>query len=124
VSLVVNGGVSFLGTLMRIFRLKIVLTVLVRLRLSVSCVSLRKRAWRKRCTRARFKLDIDDKVIQAGGFDNKSTQEEQEEFLVSICMIDFFSSFLIVGFSQRSILEADQEEENKEAGDMNDDELK
>jgi len=54
--------------------------------------------------RARFKLDIDDKVIQAGRFDNKSTQEEQEEFL-------------------RSILEADQDEENEEAGDMNDDEL-
>ncbi|KAG6371548.1 SNF2-family ATP dependent chromatin remodeling factor snf21 [Boletus reticuloceps] len=54
--------------------------------------------------RARYKLDIDDKVIQAGRFDNKSTVEEQEEFL-------------------RSILEADQEEENEEAGDMNDDEL-
>ncbi|KAJ7037457.1 SNF2-family ATP dependent chromatin remodeling factor snf21 [Mycena alexandri] len=54
--------------------------------------------------RARYKLDIDDKVIQAGRFDNKSTQEEQEEFL-------------------RSILDADQEEENEEAGDMNDDEL-
>jgi ATP-dependent helicase STH1/SNF2 len=34
--------------------------------------------------RARYKLDIDDKVIQAGRFDNKSTQEEQEEFLVSL----------------------------------------
>ncbi|KAJ7630412.1 SNF2-family ATP dependent chromatin remodeling factor snf21 [Roridomyces roridus] len=54
--------------------------------------------------RARYKLDIDDKVIQAGRFDNKSTQEEQEEFL-------------------RSILDADQEEDNEEAGDMNDDEL-
>ncbi|KAI0039556.1 hypothetical protein FA95DRAFT_1528440 [Auriscalpium vulgare] len=54
--------------------------------------------------RARFKLDIDDKVIQAGRFDNKSTQEEQEEFL-------------------RSILDADQEEENEEAGDMNDEEI-
>ncbi|PCH33114.1 hypothetical protein WOLCODRAFT_21769 [Wolfiporia cocos MD-104 SS10] len=54
--------------------------------------------------RARYKLDIDDKVIQAGRFDNKSTQEEQEEFL-------------------RSILEADQEEENEEAGDMNDEEI-
>ncbi|KAF5392562.1 hypothetical protein D9757_002111 [Collybiopsis confluens] len=54
--------------------------------------------------RARYKLDIDDKVIQAGRFDNKSTQEEQESLL-------------------RSILEADQEEENEEAGDMNDDEL-
>lgn len=35
--------------------------------------------------RARYKLDIDDKVIQAGRFDNKSTQEEQEELLASIC---------------------------------------
>lgn len=34
--------------------------------------------------RARYKLDIDDKVIQAGRFDNKSTQEEQEEFLVGL----------------------------------------
>ena len=34
-------------------------------------------------SRARYKLDIYDKVIQAGRFDNKSTQEEQEEFLVS-----------------------------------------
>ncbi|KAJ3934981.1 MAG: SNF2-family ATP dependent chromatin remodeling factor snf21 [Lentinula lateritia] len=62
--------------------------------------------------RARYKLDIDDKVIQAGRFDNKSTQEEQEELLASIC----FSLY-------RSILEADQEEDNEEAGDMNDDEL-
>ncbi|KAH8103254.1 SNF2-family ATP dependent chromatin remodeling factor snf21 [Phellopilus nigrolimitatus] len=54
--------------------------------------------------RARYKLDIDDKVIQAGRFDNKSTQEEQEEFL-------------------RSILEADQEEDSEESGDMNDDEI-
>lgn len=37
--------------------------------------------------RARYKLDIDDKVIQAGRFDNKSTVEEQEEFLVSILLI-------------------------------------
>ena len=34
--------------------------------------------------RARYKLDIDDKVIQAGRFDNKSTQEEREEMLVTI----------------------------------------
>jgi ATP-dependent helicase STH1/SNF2 len=34
--------------------------------------------------RARHKLGIDDKVIGAGGFDNKSTPEEQEKFLVSI----------------------------------------
>lgn len=37
--------------------------------------------------RARYKLDIDDKVIQAGRFDNKSTVEEQEEFLVSVSLI-------------------------------------
>ncbi|KAG2129401.1 uncharacterized protein EDB93DRAFT_1095484, partial [Suillus bovinus] len=34
--------------------------------------------------RARYKLDIDDKVIQAPRFNNKSTQEEQEEFLVGV----------------------------------------
>jgi ATP-dependent helicase STH1/SNF2 len=33
--------------------------------------------------RARYKLDIDHKVIQAGRFDDKSTPEEQENFLVS-----------------------------------------
>lgn len=33
-------------------------------------------------SRAQYKLDIDDKVIQAGRFDNKSTQEEQEALLV------------------------------------------
>ncbi|KAG1722753.1 hypothetical protein EDB19DRAFT_1916483 [Suillus lakei] len=76
------------GIPMLIFRLKIVLT------------SVEEAMY----ARARYKLDIDDKVIQVGHFDNKSTQEEQEEFL-------------------RSILEADQEEENEEAGDMNDDEL-
>lgn len=32
--------------------------------------------------RARFKLAIDGKVIQAGKFDNKSTDKEQEEVLV------------------------------------------
>ena len=31
--------------------------------------------------RARFKLDMDDKVIQAGKFDNKSTNEERENLL-------------------------------------------
>jgi SNF2 family DNA or RNA helicase len=37
--------------------------------------------------RARYKLDIDDKVIQAGRFDNKSTQEEQEELLVRLALV-------------------------------------
>ncbi|KXS13616.1 hypothetical protein M427DRAFT_113168 [Gonapodya prolifera JEL478] len=34
--------------------------------------------------RAQFKLDMDSKVIQAGKFDNKSTNEEREEFLRSL----------------------------------------
>ncbi|KZV83895.1 hypothetical protein EXIGLDRAFT_742051 [Exidia glandulosa HHB12029] len=55
--------------------------------------------------RARFKLAIDGKVIQAGKFDNKSTDKEQEEVL-------------------RSILEADQEQdESEESSDMTDEEL-
>ncbi len=41
--------------------------------------------------RARYKLDIDDKVIQAGRFDNKSTQEEQEEFLVCCLVLDYYT---------------------------------
>ena len=75
--------------------------------------------------RARYKLDIDDKVIQAGRFDNKSTQEEQEEFLVRYLFCGYFvsSSLMSAVRLQRSILEADQEEENEEAGDMNDDEI-
>ncbi|EJD54992.1 hypothetical protein AURDEDRAFT_147677 [Auricularia subglabra TFB-10046 SS5] len=55
--------------------------------------------------RARFKLAIDGKVIQAGKFDNKSTDKEQEEVL-------------------RSILEADQEQdESEENAEMTDEEL-
>lgn len=34
--------------------------------------------------RAQYKLDIDGKVIQAGKFDNRSTEEDREAFLVSI----------------------------------------
>lgn len=37
--------------------------------------------------RAKSKLDMDGKVIQAGRFDNKSTAEEQEEYLVSACLL-------------------------------------
>jgi ATP-dependent helicase STH1/SNF2 len=36
--------------------------------------------------RAQYKLDIDEKVIQAGRFDNKSTEEEQAEFLVRLLL--------------------------------------
>ena len=60
--------------------------------------------------RARYKLDIDDKVIQAGRFDNKSTQEEQEEFLVSrilndvaVCFTYVWNSALYTGGRSRGI---------------------
>ena len=53
--------------------------------------------------RAQYKLEIDGKVIQAGKFDNKSTAEEREDFL-------------------RTLLEAENEED-EEAGDMDDDEI-
>lgn len=73
--------------------------------------------------RARYKLDIDDKVIQAGRFDNKSTVEEQEEFLVRDFTVHTLLVDLLIHILQRSILEADQEEENEESGDMNDEEI-
>ncbi|KAI7864350.1 SNF2 family N-terminal domain-containing protein [Spinellus fusiger] len=55
--------------------------------------------------RANYKLDIDGKVIQAGKFDNRSTEEDRETFL-------------------RSLLEdkADEQEEEEEE-DMEDEEL-
>ncbi len=55
--------------------------------------------------RARFKLGMDEKVIQAGRFDNKSTQEDSDDLL-------------------RAILEADNEDDGaEESGIMNDDEI-
>lgn len=55
--------------------------------------------------RAHQKLDIDGKVIQAGKFDNKSTAEEQEEFL-------------------KRLLDAEQgDKENEENDSLDDDEL-
>ena len=63
--------------------------------------------------RARYKLDIDNKVIQAGRFDNKSTQEEQEEILVTICQCVHLITLLTNTF-QHSILEADQDEITEE----------
>lgn len=55
--------------------------------------------------RAHKKLEIDGKVIQAGKFDNKSTAEEQEEFL-------------------KRLLDADQgDKENEENDSLDDDEL-
>lgn len=55
--------------------------------------------------RAHQKLDIDGKVIQAGKFDNKSTAEEQEDFL-------------------RKLLDAEaNKDENEENDSLDDDEL-
>lgn len=54
--------------------------------------------------RAMQKLDIDGKVIQAGKFDNKSTAEEQEEFL-------------------RRLLEGDTNKDEEYSGELDDEEL-
>lgn len=54
--------------------------------------------------RAQFKLDIDGKVIQAGKFDNKSTNEERDALL-------------------RSLLEAGTRGDNEGNEEMDDDEL-
>lgn len=54
--------------------------------------------------RAMQKLDIDGKVIQAGKFDNKSTAEEQEEFL-------------------RRLLEGETNKDTELAGELDDEEL-
>lgn len=54
--------------------------------------------------RAQYKLDLDGKVIQAGKFDNKSTNEEREAFL-------------------RTLLQADPEEANDVNDVEDDDEL-
>ncbi|KAF8575918.1 hypothetical protein K439DRAFT_1640966 [Ramaria rubella] len=56
-------------------------------------------------SRARAKLSVDQKVIQAGRFNNMSSKEEQESMLREILMLDH-----------------DQGDE-EEAGDMNDDEV-
>ena len=55
--------------------------------------------------RARYKLDIDDKVIQAGRFDNKSTQEEQEEILVTTACLHLITLLTNI-FQGSTILEA------------------
>ncbi|KAG8987114.1 hypothetical protein FRB90_003591 [Tulasnella sp. 427] len=55
-------------------------------------------------TRARSKLDMDEKVIQAGRFDNKSTAEERDEYL-------------------RQLLEDQDDESQDQTGDITDEEL-
>lgn len=54
--------------------------------------------------RAMQKLDIDGKVIQAGKFDNKSTAEEQEQFL-------------------RKLLEGESSRDHEDSGELDDEEL-
>ncbi|KAG8966745.1 hypothetical protein FRC03_011386 [Tulasnella sp. 419] len=55
-------------------------------------------------TAAKFKLDMDEKVIQAGRFDNKSTAEERDDYL-------------------RQLIEDQDDESNEQTGDIGDDEL-
>jgi hypothetical protein len=53
--------------------------------------------------RARNKLNIDEKVIQAGKFDNKSTAQEREAVLVSLC-VSPNNMFFIFPFLQRQLI--------------------
>jgi ATP-dependent helicase STH1/SNF2 len=59
--------------------------------------------------RARNKLNIDEKVIQAGKFDNKSTAQEREAVLVSLSVFQS-NMFLIFSFLQRQLIEGDQDD--------------
>ena len=65
--------------------------------------------------RAQYKLDIDGKVIQAGRFDNKSTNEEREEYLRSL--------FEVNPEDDGDVNEVDDDEELNEILARSDDEL-
>lgn len=77
--------------------------------------------------RANYKLDIDGKVIQAGKFDNRSTDEDREAFLV--CLVSAIEwvriHYLNLTTLQRSLLEDKNEEDDELDGDdeMDDEEL-
>ncbi len=70
---------------------------------------------------AKSKLDMDGKVIQAGWFDNKSTAEEQEEYLVSCSDKSTHTHTNI--FDQQTLLDQDQDDEIEESAGMDNDEI-
>ena len=75
--------------------------------------------------RANYKLDIDGKVIQAGKFDNRSTDEDREAFLVIFINGTELCFLLTHYFWQRSLLEDKTDEVDEEEGDeeIDDEEL-
>ncbi len=70
---------------------------------------------------AKSKLDMDGKVIQAGQFDNKSTAEEQEEYLVSCSDKSTHTHTNI--FNQWTLLDQGQDDETEESAGMDNDEM-
>lgn len=69
---------------------------------------------------ARYKLNVDEKVIQAGKFDNRSTGAERREILENIIklVLHKFYSFYISFFRTENESEEDEEVPNDE--DIND----
>ncbi|KAI8802971.1 SNF2-family ATP dependent chromatin remodeling factor snf21 [Cladochytrium replicatum] len=71
--------------------------------------------------RAQFKLDMDGKVIQAGKFDQKTSEKEREDFLRALFgMDDEEGGAAGTSEKKKGVLEDD---EDKEEEDLNDDEL-
>lgn len=64
--------------------------------------------------RAQYKLDIDGKVIQAGKFDNRSTEEDREAFLRSL---------LEDKSDEQQLNQQDDDGNNEEQEEFDDDEL-
>lgn len=60
--------------------------------------------------RARNKLNIDEKVIQAGKFDNKSTAQERDAVLVSLHVCSNGERGFNSNFPQRQLIEGDQDD--------------
>ena len=110
------------GTLMRICKLKIVPIVSDKQRLCLSFDSSLRRALRKRCINApgiSLILMIKSSKLVVSTTNLRKRSKKSFWYVVRASHI----LLLLTRITQRSILEADQEEENEEAGDMNDDEL-
>ena len=110
------------GTPMPICRRRIVLTVSVRQRSCASCGSSRRRASKKRCSRVLGTSSTSMTRLSrlVASTTSRHRRSKRSSWYVSNSAR---APPHILTCPQRSILEADQEEENEEAGDMNDDEI-
>lgn len=111
------------GILMPTCRRRIVRIVLVRQRSFVSCVSSRRKVWRKPCSHARASSStLMTRLFRpvASTTSRHKKSRKSSWYVPRSLLWDFVTDIPNI---QRSILEADQEEENEEAGDMNDDEI-